>query len=162
MTTGTRIHQSLEITIDVEWNSKMRPGRGSRASCPANKVQSGLHDLRMEGGLIESSSRHHRDGHHVRLILHYNSLYSPRNVRVHVPDPASSIYDDDVQSFWLLNYNHELCLRFRTVFVRDVHRPTVHIHDEHEWPIGNDITIYADVLSVVLWSILFIIIHTPD
>ena len=112
---------------------------------------------RREDGLIESKVHHHRDTHHVGAILHHDSLHA-NNIRVHVPNPANPIHDDDVQCLRVSNHNYQLHLRFRTVFVWDIHSPAVHIHDDNEWAIGNDAILYTDIVSVVLWAKLFIVI----
>ena len=100
--------------------------------------------------MIESKPRHHRDGHHVGLILHNDPLHTSNNVRVHVRNPTNPIHDDDVQCLRIPDHNHELCLRFRTIFLRDVHGPTVYILDGYEWAIGDDAILYTDIVSVVL------------
>jgi hypothetical protein len=112
--------------------------------------------------LIERKASHHRDGHHVWLILHYNPLYAACNERVHIPNPTHSIHDDDIQSLRLHDHNYHLCIWLWTIFVRDVHRPTLHVHDGHEWAIGNDAALYTDIVSVVLWPKLFIVVRASN
>lgn len=111
--------------------------------------------------MIERQTHHHRDNHHVGLVLHHDSLHA-NNVRVHVPNPANPIHDNDVQFLRVPDHNHELCLRFGTIFVWVVHGPTVHIHNGHEWAIGNDAALYTDIVSVVLWPKLFIVVRASN
>ena len=51
---------------------------------------------RVEGGLIECKAHHHRDGHHVRLVLHYDPLHTPNDICIHICNPTDPIHDYDV------------------------------------------------------------------
>ena len=103
-----------------------------------------------------------RDGHYVGLIVHHDPVHTPNNVRVHVSNLTDSIDDDDVQCLRVSDHNHELCLRFRALFVRDVHGPSVHIHNGHEWTVGDDAALHSNVVSVLLWTSLFVIVRASD
>jgi hypothetical protein len=117
---------------------------------------------KVEDGMIEGKTRHQRDGHHVGPVLHHDPLHASNNVRVHFRNSTNTIHDDDLQSLWVLNHNHELCLRLGTVFVRGIHGPTVRIHNARERAIGDDAAVYAIIVSVVLWTALFIVVRASD
>ena len=109
-----------------------------------------------------ASNTHHHDGHHVGLIVHHDPVHPPNNLRVHVPNPANPIYNDDVQCLRVSHHNYKLCVRFGTFFVRDIYGPSVLIHNGHEWTIGDDAALHTDVVSVVLWASLFVVIRASD
>jgi len=116
----------------------------------------------IEGYWTRNRNHYHRDSRNVGLIIHHDPIHTTSNVRVHVRNSANPIHDDDLQCLRVPNHNHELCLRFRTVFVRDVHSPTIHVHDVNEWTIGNDAALYTDIVSVVLRTSLFVIVRASD
>jgi len=113
----------------------------------------------LEGGLIERRVHRHPDGHHVGLIVHHDPVHTPNNVCVHVPNPTNPIHDDNVQCLRVSDHDYELCLRLRALFVRVVHGPSVHVLNDHEWTVRDDAALHTDVVSVLLWTSLFVVVR---